>query len=183
MDYIKLSKEISYVLRHNPEKYNLKMDLEGNVNIDDLLNGINSTNQFKEKVTKLDLIKMLEQLDKQRFKIENNSIKALYGHTINLNINKDEIIPPQFLFHGTTKEAYQKILESGIKKMKRQYVHLAKSIDVAFMVGRRRTKSPIILKIDALGAYNDGIKFYDGGDDIYLVEYISPKYIINIEKS
>ena len=43
MDYIKLSKEISYALRHKPEEYNLSLDEEGYVFINDLLNSKSCT--------------------------------------------------------------------------------------------------------------------------------------------
>lgn len=37
MDYLRLSKEVSYALRHAPWKYELELDEEGWVNIDQLL--------------------------------------------------------------------------------------------------------------------------------------------------
>lgn len=41
MDYIKLSKEISYALRHAPWEYELEMDENGFVDIQQLLSSIN----------------------------------------------------------------------------------------------------------------------------------------------
>ena len=42
MNYVQLGKEISYVLRHHPEKYNLDIDNEGWVDVGDLLNALES---------------------------------------------------------------------------------------------------------------------------------------------
>lgn len=180
MDYTRLSKEISYVLRHNPNKYNLSMDLEGYVLINNLLKGLNSNPKFQEEVTKSMLENMIKHLDKERFYIKDDKIKALYGHTIMLKIKQEEVIPPNILYHGTTESAYLKIKEMGLNKMHRQYVHLAKEKSVALSVGARRTKNVVLLEIAAHTAYLEGIKFYTGGDDIYLADYIPPKYITKL---
>ncbi len=177
MDYIKLSKEISYVLRHNPTKYNLDMDEFGYVKINELLNGLNDSGQFKEIITLKDLKEVIKVCDKERFKIDDDKIKALYGHTIPLKIKMEEVIPPDILYHGTTKKALDNILNKGLDKRKRQYVHLAKEKEVAYRVGKRRDEEPVILKIAAKKAYLDGIIFYYGGDDIYLAEYVPTNYI------
>ena len=42
MNYVQLGKEISYVLRYHPEKYNLHIDNEGWINVDNLLNVLGS---------------------------------------------------------------------------------------------------------------------------------------------
>ena len=89
MDYIKLSKEISYVLRHNPNKYNLNMDENGYVLIAELLNGLNNSKQFKELITLNDLKEVIKVCDKERFKIDDDKIKALYGHNISLKIKME----------------------------------------------------------------------------------------------
>lgn len=177
MDYIKLSKEISYVLRHNPNKYNLNMDENGYVLIAELLNGLNNSKQFKELITLNDLKEVIKVCDKERFKIDDDKIKALYGHTISLKIKMEEVIPPDILYHGTTKKALDSILNKGLDKRKRQYVHLAKEKEVAYRVGKRRDEEPVILKIAAKEACLDGIIFYYGGDDIYLTKYIPINYI------
>ena len=64
----------------------------------------------------------------------------------------------------------------GLKRKKRQYVHLSDNPEIAFKTGLRRTIRPIILVIDAFGAKNEGIKFYKSGD-MYLADYIPPKFM------
>ena len=74
------------------------------------------------------------------------------------------------------------ILNEGLKPMSRQYVHLSKDIETATMVGKRRDEEPVILEINTLLMINDGIKFYNGNDDIYLTEFVLPKYITVLKK-
>lgn len=178
MDYIKLSKEISYILRHHPEEYDLKLDQDGYVFMSDLINSINSKNHYHKAIDINDINKVLEISDKKRLEINNDMIRALYGHSVDTIIKKDEITPPEFLFHGTTHNAIDKIMTQGLLPMKRQYVHLSIDEDTAKNVGKRRDNNPIVLLIHSKNAYNDGIKFYIGNDKIWLSDHIPPKYII-----
>ena len=61
--------------------------------------------------------------------------------------------------------------------MNRQYVHLALEITEAIKVGKRKSNHPVILKVYALKAFQDGIKFYQGNENIWLSEPIMPQYI------
>lgn len=180
MDYMKLSKEISYILRHRPDEYGLILDQDGYVFISDLLNSINSKNHYSKKIDINDIYKVMELSDKKRLEINNDMIRALYGHSVDEIIKKDEAIPPEFLYHGTTHKSINNIMIQGLKRMNRQYVHLSIDKATANKVGERRDKNPVILKIDSKKAHEDGVKFYIGNDKIWLTDYVSPKYIIKI---
>ena len=177
MDYLKLSKEISYALRHHPEEYGLILDDEGYVNINDLINSINSKNHYPKEITIDDLYEVIRISDKKRLDIKDNLVRALYGHSVETTIKKDESTPPEVLYHGTSHKAIDSIISDGLKPMSRQYVHLSTDIDTAKLVGLRRDENPIILVIDAKKAYEDGIKFYVGNDKVWLSESLPPKYI------
>lgn len=60
---LKLSKTISYALRHHPEEFNLQLDEEGWCFIDDLLNALQTVNQLQD-VTLSDLKKMIAHSEK-----------------------------------------------------------------------------------------------------------------------
>ena len=87
-------------------------------------------------------------------------------------------IPPDILYHGTSEANLKNILKEGLKPMKRQYVHLSSVIKEAFIVGKRKSKTPIILKVDAKLANNNGCKFYPGNDKIWLAKYVPAEYIV-----
>ena len=61
--------------------------------------------------------------------------------------------------------------------MKRRWVHLSPTPEIARRVGLRRTSRPAILEIDVERARKDGLKFYKATDEVYLCNYIPPKYI------
>ena len=48
---------------------------------------------------------------------------------------------------------------------------------MATEVGRRPDEKPVILRIDARTAYNDGSKFYFGNDKVWLADSIPSRYI------
>ena len=174
--FIRLSKFLAYLLRHVPDKFNLKLDSNGFANLEDVIKILK--NRFNDNNISIELLKkVIENSDKKRFCIINNKIKALYGHSLKQKIVMPEAeILPNRLYHGTTSKAFNKIKKEGLKRKKRQYVHLSDNPEIAFKTGLRRTIRPIILVIDAFGAKNEGIKFYKSGD-MYLADYIPPKFM------
>ena len=135
INFQKLSKIVSYALRHEPWEYELELDNEGWVEIEQLLTALHYENEWKE-VTENELSKMVELSDKKRHEILGGKIRALYGHSVPQKIQKENSIPPSILFHGTKRELVQQILSEGIQPMGRQYVHLSVDIDTAKIVGK-----------------------------------------------
>jgi putative RNA 2'-phosphotransferase len=164
---------MSYLLRHNPE--NLKIDEDGFVNLNELLEKLNERFQVDENLIR----EIVEKSDKERFEIVGGKIRALYGHSIPVEVKLEEDKTMKRLFHGTTVEATFEILRTGLKPMKRRWVHLSPTIQIAMEVGLRRTRKPVILEVDAESARKDKIKFYKATDKVYLCSYVPPKYIRN----
>jgi putative RNA 2'-phosphotransferase len=166
-----VSKYMSYLLRHNPQ--GLGMDAEGFVDIDELLGKIKARYSVDDSLIR----EIVDRSDRKRFEIRGNRIRALYGHTIPVRLKLEEDRNIKSLYHGTTPEAASKILEEGLKPMRRRWVHLSPTIEIAKEVGMRRTKNPIVLKIDAKTAMQDGLKFYRATHKVYLCSRIPPKHI------
>lgn len=177
MDYTKLSKEISYALRHAPWEYELELDREGFVPVQQLIDALNENGKYDRLVTVSDLAHIIEISDKKRHELKGDTIRALYGHSVPMHISKEKIIPPDILYHGTTHRALNMILNDGLKPMGRQYVHLSVDTDTAVQVGKRRDNDPVILKVDAARAYKDGTAFYKGNDKVVLADYVPGDYI------
>ena len=171
---VRVSKYMSYLLRHNPE--NLKMDSEGFVGLDELLAKL----KVKFPVNKQLILEIVERSERKRFEIRNGKIRALYGHSIPvmLKLKEDETV--KVLYHGTTPEAAAEILKTGLKPMRRNWVHLSPTIEIARQVGLRRTSKPAILEIDVEKARKNGIKFYKATKQVYLCKQVPPRYIRRI---
>lgn len=177
MDYVRLSKEISYALRHAPWEYELELDCEGFVPIEQLLVAINEFNVYGRDIVREDLVYIIDNSDKKRHEIVDDKIRALYGHSVPSKIVKNEATPPTILYHGTAHRFVESIMSNGLLPMNRQYVHLAIDIDTATAVGKRRDSDPVMLEIDCEKAMSDGIKFYMGNDKVWLCDNMPPKYI------
>ena len=176
MDYSELSKEISYALRHAPEKYGLCIDENGWANIDALISVLREQKRF-ESLSIDDIEKMIHDSEKERHQLQDGKIRALYGHSIKEKIVKNPAKPPDVLYHGTARKFIENIFAIGLISKDRQYVHLSKDVKTAIMVGKRRDDNPVVLKINAKQAWKNGILFYAGNESIWLADAIPSKYI------
>lgn len=176
MNYLMLSREVSYALRHAPWQYELELDENGWVSVEQLLTALKENSQW-ESVTIEDLEHIIECSDKKRHELVDGRIRALYGHSVPKKIVKESAEPPVILFHGTARRFLESIENKGILPKGRQYVHLSNDIETALQVGKRHDDKPIILKIDAKRAWDEGVKFYLGNDKVWLADNIPSKYI------
>lgn len=178
MNDLKVSRYISYILRHHPEDINLKMDVEGWVQVDELISGIN--HKKKINITREDLDRIVKNDEKGRYVYTGNKefIRACQGHSIEgLKITFEKRMPPDILYHGTSSEYYNLIKKEGIKSQTRQYVHLSQDVETARNVGKRHGY-PVIILIDAKKMYEDGEIFYISENGVWLTSFVESKYFI-----
>ena len=174
--YTKLSKEISYALRHAPWEYELEMNEEGWVPVEQLLEALCRRGNWND-ISEETLHEVIARSEKKRFEIKDGRIRAFYGHSIPMKIVKEEKMPPDILYHGTARRFLTSIKENGLLPQNRQYVHLSQDIETAESVGKRHDTKPCILVIDAKKAWEEGTKFYLGNEKVWLAETVDSKYI------
>ena len=133
---------MSYALRHNPEKYGLVLAADGSAALPVFLKAMNAMHHFQPKLTEEGIREVMENADKQRFEISKGRIRALYGHSFPMQVEKTEAIPPDILYHGTANRFLNSIKEKGLLPMGRQYVHLSADVATALQVGLRRDHHP-----------------------------------------
>lgn len=169
----KLSKYLAYLLRHHPEVANLNMDKNGWVEVDELIANTegNFTRENLEKIVRTD------KKRRYSFNEDESKVRANQGHSINVDVELDEVIPVFKLYHGTADKFLDSIMKEGIKPQTRQYVHLSRDYDTAVKVGARHG-NVVVLEIDTKAMVEDGIKFYLSANGVWLTKYIDPKYII-----
>ena len=174
--HVQLSKKMAYALRHKPEQCGLKLDNEGYTNVNGLLEYLKTMKRFCD-VTLQDIKDTMSNIEKKRFELKDDKIRAYYGHSCLQKIEKVAITPPEVLYHGTSREAAEKILKEGITPQNRQFVHMSTDIETATNVGLRHDKEPVILVVDTQRADKDGLKFYLGNETTWLSDVIPPEYI------
>lgn len=169
------SKFLSLVLRHNPGMIDINLDRNGWADVEEL---IEKARLKKVKLTYEILDIVVKSNGKQRFEYNEDltRIRALQGHSLNIDLALKPAEPPKKLYHGTSIDNVDSIEENGIEKRSRQHVHLSIDRATAINVGARHGK-PIVLIIDAEQMHLDGLKFYHTKNDVWLTNYIDPKYI------
>ena len=155
-----LSKLISRMLRDEPARQGLELDAEGWVDVDALLSAVRRHGSRWRSVDRGDL----------------------YGHSTPGMVQKTAAEPPPQLFHGTAPRSVPEILTSRLRPMGRQYVHLSVDRETALSVGRRKSPSPVVLRIRAVRASASGVAFYPGNETIWLPAHVPPEYIDEPEK-
>lgn len=177
MDYTELSKVISHALRHEPWVYELELNEEGWVEVETLIKTLKQEREEWKNLSIQDLEEMINRSSKKRYEIIGNKIRALYGHSLPGKLLKEPSEPPEFLFHGTSRRAWEIIKSSGLLPMNRQYIHLSSDKKTALEVGKRKDKKPLLLNIKAKKAFQKGIKFYKGNEKVWLSDYVPAEYI------
>ena len=153
------------------------MDQNGFVLIHQLLSSINEEKKYSREIVEADLEYIIKTSEKKRHEISGDKIRALYGHSIPMKIEKSIGNPPDILYHGTAKRFLDSILQKGLQPMNRQYVHLSVDTETATQVGKRRDNQPVILKIDTKLASLSGIAFYIGNEKVWLADSVPPQFI------
>ncbi|SEM90120.1 RNA 2'-phosphotransferase [Lihuaxuella thermophila] len=172
---IKVSKFLSFVLRHRPEKIGIQLDQAGWAEIGELLAGC-QRNGFP--VDRDELHKVVKSNDKRRFAISQDGqrIRAVQGHSVPVQLGYLPKQPPDRLYHGTASRFLAAIKQQGLTKQSRHHVHLSQTRAVADQVGSRRGR-PVILTILAKEMAEAGYVFYRSDNDVWLVGHVPAEYI------
>jgi 2'-phosphotransferase len=187
---IKLSKTLSFILRHGADKVGVTMDNEGFVKVDDLL----ALPQMKN-YTVHDIQRTVTSNNKQRFMLKEDSnkgllIRANQGHSIpvaDLDLTPiTDASSCRTVVHGTYKANWESIKSEGLKRCKRNHIHFASGVpgDNAVISGMRTTCNVFIF-VDLDKALNDGFKFFRSSNGVILCEgdqngTLPPLYFKNV---
>jgi putative RNA 2'-phosphotransferase len=171
---VKLSKRMSKVLRHQPERAGLTLDAAGWVPVDEFLTAM--------RIDRDDLNDIVAGNDKQRFAVEVGAdgverIRASQGHSVAVNLALDPATPPAVLFHGTSAAALDSIRATGINRGGRHHVHLSADTPTAQRVGSRRPGQVAIITVDAAAMARDGHVFFISANGVWLTDAVPAKYL------
>lgn len=171
----RLSKLLSYILRHKPEEYGIVLDENGYTNVDELINKLNAHN---ENISLEILQHIVDTNNKKRFAFNDDlsKIRASQGHSVDVELGYTEEQPPAILYHGTVEKFLSSILKDGLQKMQRHHVHLSADKTTATKVAERRGK-PIILEIKSGEMFSAGYKFYLSDNGVWLIDHVPVNFI------
>lgn len=178
-EMIRLSKKMSYILRHGARKLDLDMDASGWLDLESLIYFLNEDPNAKIDIEDIKFV--VDNNDKKRFTIKEGKIRANQGHSIDVDLELTLMAPPEVLFHGTGEKTEKQILEQGLKKMGRNHVHLSKDRETAINVGKRHGK-PVIFEVAAGIMHQEGFNFFLSENGVWLVDNVPVKYLSVVKR-
>src|SRR5271166_203167 len=111
------SKFLSKVLRHDPASAGVTLDEAGWVEIDTLLAGAHEHGGLYISREMFDQI--VAENDKKRFVVEGNKVRAAQGHSVQVDLGYEAVVPPDVLYHGTATRFLNSIKKDGLKPQTR----------------------------------------------------------------
>jgi putative RNA 2'-phosphotransferase len=174
-DHVKMSKTLSYWLRHRPDAAGLMLDGGGWADVDAVLAALAREGLGSDWET---LVQVVEQNDKQRFELSDDTarIRARQGHSVAVEGDWRPSDPPDLLYHGTVERFLEAIWAEGLKPMRRHHVHLSADYRTAERVGLRRG-TPVVLTIEAGRLAATGQPFFLTGNGVWLTGNVSVLWI------
>ena len=169
----RLSRFLTFLLRHKPKDYPLAIDREGFAPWSEVVELVQE--RFYD-ATEAQIRSLIDGAEKKRFELRGDKVRATYGHSFPVDLGTTEAEPPARLYYGAARDLAQSMLGSGLKPRDRQYVHLSVSAAEAESVARRHDPAPAILVVDAQAAHAEGIRFFESGP-LFLVEQVPAKFL------
>ena len=169
-----VSKYMSLILRHKPDAIGITLDEHGWANVDELISGIAKDNEFNMEI--LEEIVRTDEKQRYSFNEDKTLIRANQGHSIPVDVELEELVPPEILWHGTGEKYVTSIDKQGLIPKSRLYVHLSKDEETAINVGSRHGK-PVIYLVSAKKMYEDGYKFYRSVNGVWLTKGVPLQYL------
>jgi putative RNA 2'-phosphotransferase len=145
---VRISKLLSYGLRHAPEDVGIELDATGWTGVPALLDALA---KMGETVTVQDLAEVVRGSDKQRFALSPDGarIRANQGHSVHVELGLEPREPPAELYHGTVHRFLDGIRAEGLVRGSRRHVHLSRDRETAQKVAGRRRGPAVLLTVRA----------------------------------
>jgi putative RNA 2'-phosphotransferase len=180
-DPTRISKSLSYWLRHRPESGGLTLDEAGWAPVADVLAALRTAGLASDAET---LNNVVAGSDKNRFELSGDRarIRARQGHSVEVDLDWPAATPPEHLFHGTVERFLPAIFAEGLKPMKRHHVHFSPDPETATAVGARRGEA-VILRIAAAEMAAEGHVFRLSGNGVWLTDHVPPRFIERLREA
>jgi len=175
----RISKGLSYVLRHRPDSVGLELEPGGWIAVETLIDSFLRTG----KTLSPEILKeVVNQNDKQRFEFSDDGLKirARQGHSVEVELGYEPAKPPSVLYHGTAAHNLDSIFEQGLLEGRRHHVHLSTNKQTMIQVAMRHGK-PVLLAVEAAQMHAGGHEFFVTGNQVWLTEHVPPKYITVVQ--
>ena len=169
------SKLLARWLRHRPDAIGLTLDNQGWTGVAALLAKAAAAGA---SITHEELMQVVVENDKQRFSLSPDGlrIRAVQGHSIEVDLKLPVKTPPPVLYHGTVRKFLAAIRKQGLLPGTRRDVHLSATKETAVAVGARRGAA-VVLIIETYPMLRDGFQFRCADNGVWLIPSVPAKYL------
>jgi putative RNA 2'-phosphotransferase len=174
---ITASKKLSWLLRHGAGEAALAMDDEGFAAIADVLRVLQMPRATFELA--------VAQNDKKRFEVVGERVRACQGHSSgvvsmeSMESSWTELEAVDGLvWHGTSVDAIDGIVKSGIVSVSRTHVHLAQSTDAK--VGKRANVD-VLLGVSIAAIRAAGERLWTSPNGVVLARHVPLGAIVTVQ--
>ncbi|PTD94586.1 RNA 2'-phosphotransferase [archaeon SCG-AAA382B04] len=171
-----LGKIVSGALRHFPKDIGVNLDQNGWADLDQLLEAISSRSRY-DWLTKDDLIALVETDKKGRYEIEDNKIRATYGHTVDVSPDLPKKEPPEELYYGSSEEEAGRVEEIGLKPVNKNKVHLSEESESALEVAQASIDNPVLIVVKAKDVYKENVDIRKAAKSLWVAPEIPPEFL------
>lgn len=175
MDLVKIGRYIAYILRHHPETINLALDEHGWARVDELIQGVSKRHPIDMSI--LEEVVRTDNKSRFCFNDDKSLIRANQGNTVHVDVELEECIPPEYLWHGTAEKYVEAIDQEGLISKNRLHVHLSSDLEMAINVGKRHGK-PVVYKVLSGDMVRDGYTFYLSLNGVWLTSEVPVRYLV-----
>ena len=173
-----VSKFMSLVLRHAPEKAGITLDEAGWADFPTLCSAIDSA----FGVSQSEVRRIVDENAKKRFVISENRIRAAQGHSVTVDLGLVPSSPPERLFHGGKASNLDAIMAEGLTKGERNHVHLSVDRETAERVAARRKGESVIFEVSARKMQQAGAEFFLSENGVWLTDAVPSRYLTPISE-
>jgi len=154
----RITRSLAYMLRHKPEEFDLQLDRQGFAGLSEVVQALNE--RLGEPIEEAQVARAIACGDRERYEIVDGRIRALYGHSIEVDPGAPGQ-PPALLFIGLDERDAERARRNGLHGGRRRFLHLALTEEEAIETGRRSARDYVVITVHALDAWEQDVNFYN----------------------
>ena len=167
----RLAKIIDYALGRRPDEFGLIPDADGYIKVKTLLKALHEDEGLRH-VRGAHLNEILITSKNPPFEIAGARIRASFRTYPPIGKPAENL--PKLLYTCVRSRAYPYFLENGLKASPDFQPVLCRDPAMALRIGKRHDQTPVMLIIMVAKCADQGARFLEAGEGLYLAERIAP---------
>lgn len=169
------------VLRHFPDRFGLRMDGHGWVDLRAFVDSIRQSKPHYHWMRPHHIVAIADTDPKGRYQVDGGMIRATYAHSVDVNLDDLPDANTDELYYPCSEEEVDILLEQGLHPTDRKKIHLSGTVEKAVGAGKARIENPIILAINVSQMAKEGHKIKRAGKAVYVADRVEAQYLRRLE--